>query len=94
MSSAIDKAVKSVEDRAAEPEAETRVDLQIGINGRVAHLNLPLPLNADDILHLIVALPGFIAQANTQYMALRGGGGGIALPNGQLHAVPPITKEL
>jgi hypothetical protein len=69
-----------------EPAPEMRVDLQVSINGRVAHMNLPMPLTAEETIQLIVSLPGFIAQANSQYLAARGGG--IALPDGRLIPVP------
>ncbi len=70
---------------AAAAPVERRAGGEFGLStGRVVRIEVPVPLSAEEVLELLVALPGGIAQLNAQVLAA----GRIALPDGSVRPVP------
>lgn len=73
---------------AAQPAKELRSQIPVRLSsGRIAIVNLPMPMAAEELLELIALLPPQVAQANLQLI----GGRRLELPNGQQVPVLPPT---
>ena len=69
--------------QAAQPEPRFAGRLVLA-SGRAVVVDFPLGITAEEMIELMVKLPGAVAQANMQAR-----GPQIALPNGQVRLVPP-----